>query len=100
MVVDQEEEYNSSDIKDPQVLFKHCLQQVVTKKWQNLFKVRQDLQRMQSELAQAPNLTDSQKQQLNGDAFFLLVAFTLVENVHQISSLNQTDTVIGVDALK
>jgi hypothetical protein len=40
MVVDQEEEYNASSITDPQVLFKHCLQQVVTKKWQNLFKVR------------------------------------------------------------
>jgi len=55
---------------------------------------------MQTQLIDAPNLTDSQKQQLNGDAFFLLVGFTLVENVHQISSLNQTDTVIGVDALK
>ena len=51
-------------------------------------------------LPAATNLTDSQKQQLNGDAFFLLIGFTLAENVHQISSLNQKDTVIGVDALK
>ena len=101
MEVDQEAKPQQSSLKDPQALFKQCLSTVVNKKWASLFHVRQDLQRLQDVLLPAAtNLTDSQKQQLNGDAFFLLIGFTLAENVHQISSLNQKDTVIGVDALK
>ena len=51
-------------------------------------------------LPAAKTLTDTQKHQLNGDAYFLLIGITSAENVHQISSLNQTDTIIGVDTLK
>ena len=74
---------------------------ITDKKWSTLFQVRQKLQQVQDVLLPAAkNLTDSQKHQLNGDAYFLLIGITSAENVHQISSLNQTDTIIGVDTLK
>jgi hypothetical protein len=77
------------------------LKAIIDKNWSTLFQVRQNLQKMQDVwLPAAKNLTDSQKHQLNGDAYFLLIGITSAENVHQISSLNQTDTIIGVDTLK
>lgn len=70
-----------------------------------MYQIRLSLQHVQDALLPAAkNLTDSQKHQLNGDAYFLLIGITSAENVHQISSLNlslnQTETIIGVDTLK
>jgi len=68
---------------EPQAEFKKCLKALVDKKWSTLFQVRQNLQRMQDVwLPAAKNLTDTQKHQLNGDAYFLLIGITSAENVH------------------
>ena len=56
---------------------------IIDKEWSTLYQVRQKLQHMQDVLLPAAkNLTDSQKHQLNGDAYFLLIGITSAENVH------------------
>ena len=68
---------------DPQSVFRSCLNTVEEKKWGSLFKVRLELQRMIDQLLpEAKNLTDTQKLQINGDAYFLLIGLSSAENVH------------------